>query len=64
MGDQHRLDALRDITFSASIVANADRWRLGPAAKRQWERRVADFHGRFAVLLPPEWDGYYGLAPA
>jgi hypothetical protein len=64
MGDQHRLDELREITFSASIVANATHWRLGPAAKRRWARRVAAFHGRFAVLLPSKWEGYYGLAPA
>jgi hypothetical protein len=64
MDDQNRLDELREITFSASIATNALQWRLGVAEERRWARKVVELRGRFTVLVPQHWGGYYGIAPA
>jgi hypothetical protein len=63
MNNQHRLDELREILYAATGAINSKRWQLPPADNQRWLDKIRTFGGSFAVILPPDWEGYWGLAP-
>lgn len=63
MDNQHRLDELREIVVASTIAHNAARWRRSGYRSLQWEQKVSGLEGTFMVLLPPQWNGMWGLVP-